>query len=135
MILRRDLDAAGLDVQHRLARLDVVVQPVPIPPLAGRPEEHFREPAVATLRPAPRGKVPVVPIDLVGPNDDPAAVAQSDEAALGPELTADKKAAKIVFTIVEGPVYRVESVKINGNTFFFQFSCQTFCKTDQRCLA
>jgi outer membrane protein insertion porin family len=35
-----------------------------------------------------------------------------------PELTADKTAAKIVFAIVEGPVYRVESVKINGNTFF-----------------
>lgn len=35
-----------------------------------------------------------------------------------PELTADKTAAKIVFTIVEGPVYRVESVKVHGNTFF-----------------
>jgi outer membrane protein insertion porin family len=35
-----------------------------------------------------------------------------------PDLTADKTAAKVVFTIVEGPIYYVESVKVSGNTFF-----------------
>ncbi|MDO8302494.1 MAG: outer membrane protein assembly factor BamA [Sedimentisphaerales bacterium] len=40
------------------------------------------------------------------------------QVAAAPEFTADKKAAVVVFTIGEGPIYRVESVKIVGNTFF-----------------
>ena len=40
------------------------------------------------------------------------------QVSASPELNADKTAAKVVFTIVEGPVYHVESVKIYGNTFF-----------------
>jgi outer membrane protein insertion porin family len=40
------------------------------------------------------------------------------QVAGAPELMADKSAAKIVFTIAEGPIYHVESVQIVGNTFF-----------------
>jgi outer membrane protein insertion porin family len=45
-----------------------------------------------------------------------------------PELTADKSAAIVVFTIVEGPIYRVESVRIVGNAFFDSNSLMTDLK-------
>jgi outer membrane protein insertion porin family len=40
------------------------------------------------------------------------------QVAAVPEFTSGRTGVKVIFTIVEGPVYRVGSVTISGNTFF-----------------